>query len=172
MKTTKIRPWTWIALTIAFVVGMVGIVVYSFYITVSVTVPNAYAVWVTAELIIQHMETHDGDWPRGWDDIQPYYIPGTTIESPSGFDNLKRRVEVDWTVDIPTLRQSFPSYSDDLRVIWLRDRRDDQWSDADPNELIFKYLEDGYRDPAPGYSNRVDEPQRSATDFVTDSDEH
>tara|TARA_R110002111_G_scaffold78983_3_gene125222 strand:+ start:536 stop:1042 length:507 start_codon:yes stop_codon:yes gene_type:complete len=168
MKLSGIRPRTWIGLTITFVVGIVGFVVYSLYVSISVSVPNAYAMWVAPELVIQHMEANNGAWPGNWEDLRPYYIPGTSIESPSGFENLIERVEIDWTVDVVNLRQSLPTNPDDLRVIWLRDGRDDQWLGAGPNELIYKYLKDGYRDPAPGYSIRIDNSQHP----VADSDEY
>ncbi len=171
MIISRIRPRTWIGLTIAFVASGIGFIVYSFYITISVTVPNAYAVWVSAELVIQHMEAHKGAWPSGWDDLRPYYIPETTIESPTGFKNLINRVEIDWAVDIDSLKASIASDANGIKVIWLRDGRDDQWQGAEPNELIMRYLSNGYRDPAPGYSNRLDEIRGPVTDLVADTDE-
>ena len=40
------------------------------YQTTRVVVPNAYAVWWTADLVIEHMERNQGAWPRNWDELR------------------------------------------------------------------------------------------------------
>ncbi len=55
-------------LLIALAIGIcVGI---RFYVKGMYRLPEAYAAWTTADLIIDHMEANGGEWPMGWEDLR------------------------------------------------------------------------------------------------------
>jgi hypothetical protein len=39
-------------------------------------VDDAYALWGAAEMVVEYLDTHDGRWPKGWDDLRPYFDAG------------------------------------------------------------------------------------------------
>ena len=52
------------------IIAVAAFFAYAVYQTNHVIVPNAYAVWWTADLVIDHMERHDGAWPRSWEELR------------------------------------------------------------------------------------------------------
>ena len=109
-------------------------------------IPEAYAAWDAATLVIEYMDTHDGAWPRSWDELltaaktlpkDDRRIRGTPI------DQLSTRVRIDWDADPRKLAEAIPD-PDALpfRVITRADGSDfpTLWSGAEPNTLILEYL--------------------------------
>jgi hypothetical protein len=47
----------------------IGFIVWFGYQVVRVPL-DAYAVWWTADLVIDHMEKHGGSWPQNWDELR------------------------------------------------------------------------------------------------------
>jgi len=132
-------------LLLAFVVtyGM-----WTIHHVVTEEVPNCYAVWWVAGMVIDHMETHDGEWPRGWDDLRESYVNEAKKASyprppayPWPFDELRRRIEIDWNAEPRNLASADSRPGEPpFRVIWLRDGSQSYWSGAEPNQLILEYL--------------------------------
>ena len=48
----------------------VGIVLW---MCVTYGIDDGYAQWGAAEMVIDYLETHDGAWPRSWDDLQSQF---------------------------------------------------------------------------------------------------
>ena len=48
---------------------LVVVGVYSVFASVRATM-DSYAVWDAALVVIHHMETHDGAWPRNWQELE------------------------------------------------------------------------------------------------------
>jgi hypothetical protein len=112
---------------------------YSLWRYAYVTVPNAYAVWNTAGHINDFMDAHGGAWPRNWDDFRDTY-EGSRRFTADHWDDLKRRVEVDWSAN-PIVLAEAPEPSGDrppFRVVWLKDGSDAHFTE--PNRLIWNHL--------------------------------
>jgi hypothetical protein len=103
------------------------------YTDVEATVHDAYAGWGAAELVINYMETHEGAWPRRWEDLR----------GPAHGDvgSIRKLVEIDFGVNPAALPQA-EAVDDNapFRVIWLRDGRRVYWKGQEPNRMIWEYL--------------------------------
>lgn len=134
---------------------LVVFLAYAVYQTIHVVVPNAYAVWWTADLVIAHMEKHDGAWPLGWDELhatseQTY--KGTVSTNRNGnmiaefrprahVEELQKRVEIDWSADPKELvKADFKDTGPPFRVIRLRNGKSTHYSGKEPNAMILDYL--------------------------------
>ena len=138
------------------VASLVGLFVYGYYQAFNVTVPNAYAVWWTADLVIAHMEKNDGRWPRSWEDLRATEASGdkgTATTNRDGsivfefrprakIDELQQRVEIDWAVEPAKLRTvSLKSNIPPFRVIRLRNGKNSHYEGKEPNTMILDYLQ-------------------------------
>jgi hypothetical protein len=143
-----------------FIGGILGVLIgffaYAYHHAMNVIIPNAYAVWWTADLVIEHMETHGGAWPRSWDELhltsQQAY-KGTVSTNRDGtwiaefrprasLDDLQQRVEIDWMADPASLALvKRPSKGPPFRVIRLRNGKATHYEGREPNEMILEYLE-------------------------------
>ncbi|MCE9607399.1 MAG: hypothetical protein K8U03_21140 [Planctomycetia bacterium] len=123
---------------------LAGGVWYAYHRVKSI-VGDAYAVWWVADLVIHHLDANDLVWPKDWSDLQDDFEELTTKEGrPWTFEELRARVEVDWTADsgnLKTLAERSPRKP--LRVIWLRDGTDVFYEGKEPNEMIAEYLRSG-----------------------------
>lgn len=117
---------------------------------------RAYAVWWTADLVVEYMKRHDGAWPRSWEDLRPLTEQATGVaaaKQPDGtgiiqfrpmasVDELKERVEIDWQADpVKLLKAGREEREPPFRVIYLRDGRSTHYEGREPNQMILEYLE-------------------------------
>ncbi|MCW5557753.1 MAG: hypothetical protein KIT22_07970 [Verrucomicrobiae bacterium] len=117
--------------------------------------PNAYAVWWTADLVIEHMETHAGAWPRNWEELRltsEIADRGTTstnhgnpwiaeFRPRASIEELQRRVEIVWQADPGQLVKSeFKPGEPPFQVIRLRNGKSHHYTGKEPNEMILDYL--------------------------------
>lgn len=106
------------------------------FVSTSDGIDDAYAMLGAADMVIVYMEDHDGQWPRGWDDLRPQFeisngnVPGWS------YSKFQDRIVIDFGVDVDDLeRRSLQSASADFRVI--RPRRDSGVRmGADPNQML------------------------------------
>jgi hypothetical protein len=132
-----------------------GFFAYAAYETIHVIVPNAYAVWWTADLVIDHMEKHQGAWPRSWEELRAtsgHAYKGTVSTNLDGamiaefrprasIEELQQRVEIDWTADPSQLvKADFKRSGPPFRVIWLRNGKSTHYSGKEPNAMILEFL--------------------------------
>lgn len=130
-------------------------------------IPEAYAAWDSATLVIEYMDTHGGAWPRSWDDV---FSAAKTL--PNGDRGLRGHdsgtvariaglVRIDWSADPRVLAHASPkSEVMPFRVITRGDGSDfpTLWSGKEPNTLVWEYLKrkaanktsTGIRQPADG----------------------
>lgn len=143
-KKKKRRLWLGILLSVlALFFAGVGWFGYSMYRYVTVTVPNAYAQWGAAELVIIHMKLNNGAWPKSWDDLEPIHAKYNTHWNYGGadFKRLQELIEIDWSADPAVLRKARDNGSQPpFRIIWRRDGGKSHWEGAEPNQLILDYL--------------------------------
>lgn len=120
------------------------------------TVCDAYGVWWAADLVIEHMERHNGAWPRSWDELKATEAvahKGTTSTNRDGtwiaefrprasIEELQDRVVIDFRADpVQLAKASWKSNEPPFRVIYLRSGKSTHYSGKEPNEMILEYLE-------------------------------
>jgi hypothetical protein len=130
---------------------------------------DAYAVWWTADLVIDHMEKHDGSWPRSWDELRAtsdQAYKGTVSTNRDGtmiaefrprdsIEELQQRVAIDWKADPKDLAKAgFKEKGPPFRVIWLRSGNSTHYSGKEPNEMILEYLKWKKKKITDGAANR------------------
>ena len=122
-------------------IGLFSFAGVSVYRTVYVVVPDAYAQWWVADMVIEHMERNDGAWPKSWDDLREPYTICAGRSGPSwSFDELRERVEVDFNTDPDQLIAAASDASPPFRVIYLRSGGQHHWEGREPNQMILSYL--------------------------------
>ena len=131
---------------VVFVLTVAGWAAYHIVSAVR-SVPDAYAAWDTGTLIIEYLDTHDGKWPRSWDDLRAAAASAPkhnrTLYGAGAYHDLPSRVRVDWEADPKEIaraecREGTPPVhvvtrvdGTDFRVVWVG---------AEPNEMIWDYL--------------------------------
>jgi hypothetical protein len=103
---------------------------------------NAYATWHVAKLVVNHLHSTNGEWPRGWDDIDKALSRGQVRTHGQSLEELKGLIEIDFSVDPKRFLAEAQSNGKPPRVIRLRNGQDTHWEHAEPNELIHEYLKD------------------------------
>ena len=136
---------------VAIAVLVAGWLVYEILYTLH-GLPEAYAAWDTGSLVIEYMDTNEGEWPRSWDQLLTVVTPGSSegvlLHGASAGDvkyarSLEQVVAVDWTADPEQLAQTELQEGElPFRVITRKDGSDFPvlWEGAEPNEMIWRYL--------------------------------
>ena len=62
--------WIVLFLTLSVLCGIAFWVVHSVINTVTVVVPNAYALEWASVFVIEHMEANENRWPTSWADLK------------------------------------------------------------------------------------------------------
>lgn len=131
--------------TAAFVLTALCVVVwicFRTHQTITVRQPNAYAMQSAGQLIIEHLRLHSGAWPKSWDELRDTCAASKTMilanDAVTEIEKLKSRVEIDWNVDVETVRRS----DRPVMVVRLRGGRMDSMEGAEPNEMVWEYLKD------------------------------
>lgn len=147
------RKRNMVLITVAVLLAVIGFVVWLGYQMMQVP-RNAYAVWWTADLVIEHMEKHGGAWPRSWEELRATSDQAYkgTVSTNDGYiiaefrprdtiEDLQRRVEIDWKADPKALvKAEFKEKGSPFRVIWLRNGEATHYAGREPNGMILGYL--------------------------------
>jgi hypothetical protein len=111
--------------------------------------PEAYAAWDSATLVIEYMDTHAGAWPRSWDEVfsaartLPNDSRGLHGHSTNDLSDIARLVRIDWNANPREMAESrSPAGGIPFRVITRANGSDfpTLWSGAEPNTLVWEYL--------------------------------
>ena len=114
----------------------------------SVDRTTEFPVWLRfdlSELIFSacrtlHLAANHEVWPHSWDELRDDYETCVkTSGRPWSFEELSRRVVVDWKADTKKLERAVADGSD-FRVIWLRDGTAASWKGREPNQIVRNYL--------------------------------
>jgi len=130
-----------VAVTVIGIIAyLVGGLLYAWH-----HVPEAYAAWDTGSLLVAYMESHDGRWPRGWDDLlsvlhgegtRSIMMRGAEASDSEYPRRLREMVSIDWSFDPAT------SGPDERPVVRPDNSRFPMvWEHADPNEMVHRYIE-------------------------------
>ena len=107
-----------------------------------IAVDDSYAQWDAALAAISYMERNAGTWPKDWDAVHQGYLSATNLHG-LGWDNLYKRVDIDFSADPVVLRTNALQQDEPpFKVIWLRNGKTHCWSGAEPNTLILEYLKE------------------------------
>ncbi|RIK84235.1 MAG: hypothetical protein DCC67_05045, partial [Planctomycetota bacterium] len=108
---------------------------------------DAYATWDGANLVIEYLRTHSGQWPQNWDDIaQVHRMVQGRMRGGQSIEELKLRLSIDFKVNPQEFAAADPSSPGGLpRAIRLRNGKDTCWEGAEPNTLIHQFLTDADR---------------------------
>ena len=116
----------------------VGLGCFGFY---GKGIDNAYALWGAGDMVVAYMADHDDAWPRGWEDLRPYFAEHSRVGGWS-FEQFRERVEIDWSADPKLLAESKPGRDGRPTFHVIRARRGPEvtWSQGEPNTTIYEYL--------------------------------
>src|SRR5262249_25834966 len=104
-------------------------------------VDDAYALWGAGEMVENYMEDHDGRWPKGWDDLKPYFDAGSGRVGGWSFAENRRHVTIRWDVDPAELKAAAEANpAPTFRVIAARKWPASTWSGHEPNECLYRYF--------------------------------
>ena len=127
------------------VIGIIAAVAHGIYHLTAVTIPHSYAAWTTGDLLIEYMDTHDGKWPRGWEELRE--ARDSLVHKDRNiyfdFEKLPAIVKVDWNADPEALAKAFP----DVKVVMQLDgtKLEAKWgADTEPNAKVGRYLSEKY----------------------------
>jgi hypothetical protein len=116
--------------------------VHSAVKTVTVVVPNAYALEWAAVLVIEHMAANQNRWPNSWADLKDEYdrqVASGHQPAPA-WQELQSRVQIDWNVDVDSLAKADSKNDPPFRAFWLSDGTNTHWEGFEPNRNVFEYL--------------------------------
>jgi hypothetical protein len=124
------------------VVASVLALCVSAVIGVSNTIHNAYSAWWVADMVVEHMDANDNKWPKGWDDLLDDYrtCVANTGAQPWEFEELKKRVEIDWNANPHDLVSQQSNGKPKFVAIWLKGGFSSNWAGAEPNQIVLDYL--------------------------------
>jgi hypothetical protein len=131
----------WFFLGMVFTVGCYG--AYRGYIITQMVLNDPYYVWHAAALVIKYMETHQNRWPASWDELGKVKSEHVESSDYKNIEKMKEFVVIDWNAEPSVLvRAKFDDEDQPaFRVIWLRNGRSIHWGCAEPNRLIWEYLQ-------------------------------
>ena len=106
------------------------------------TIRNAYAGWWVGDMVVEHLRANNNEWPECWDDLLDDYQTciANAGAQPWEFDELRNRVKIDWDANPGELAVQQSNGEPEFKVIWLTDGTTTSWADAEPNEIVLKYL--------------------------------
>ena len=101
-------------------------------------VEDAYAAWWTADVIVAHLESHDGQWPRDWDELRKAY--DAMKGNKRSFDDIRARCEVRFDVTSADILNHWRTTGDALQVVTILGGQDHHWKSREPNTIVLDYL--------------------------------
>jgi hypothetical protein len=124
---------------VCLAVAFVGYVIYR----VPESIRETYALGWVSDMVVEYMERNDGRWPHDWDDLkEPYEIGVAAVGRPWTFEDLRSRVDVDFSADPKELAKAhLKNGKVPFRVISLRSGWYHYWQGSEPNVLIWEYLQ-------------------------------
>ena len=98
MRPPRFRLRTLMAVVAILAVAMISLPVAWRELSLD-WVDDAYALWGAGDMVVDYMEEHNGQWPKGWDDLRPYFAAGHGRVGGWSFEEYQRHVTIRWDVD-------------------------------------------------------------------------
>ena len=168
MPQSKLITWKRVLSLLLVVVGLYAVHAgYSIYRMVAVRIPHSYAAWATGDLLVEYMETHEGSWPRGWEDLkkaeESLVKKGRNIYY--DFDKLPAMVKIDWSAEPSILaKEALADGASSLKAVTRLDgsRLEAVWGPAtEPNRKVAFHLIQRY-----GPTNAMGLPETASSTNV------
>src|SRR5262245_24779604 len=143
------RPWKLLFVGVLCVVLWGAWQVYQFF---EFGIDNAYAQWGAGNMVVHFMKDHDGQWPRSWEDLRPYYDAGESRIGGWPYETFQRRIWIDWTAKPDALAAAaIQSDSPTFNVVAPADGIDVRWEGVSGNQIIHAYFRNKAlgKNPAP-----------------------
>ncbi len=136
MKRLVMR--TLIAVAILLLIALVYVAVNVYNHT-----DDAYAQWGAANMVIDYMRDHDGDWPPDWDSLARYFAMNNGRVSGWSYADFQSNVFIDFSADADSLRKlAIESDAIQFDVIHATSVWGQQFEDG-PNGMLYRYLRNG-----------------------------
>jgi hypothetical protein len=131
---------------IVVTIGLVLLAV-TWYWSFSNFMRDLYTPCQALNLVIEHMETHNGAWPRSWDELHETFVKSGNWRG-SDWSEFPRRVGIDFKADPAKLADSNEENGvPPFHVIWSLAYPDGPLPTR-PNELLLQYLREQNRKAA------------------------
>ena len=104
-------------------------------------IDDGYVLWGAGEMVVDYMEDHGGRWPKGWDDLKPYFDAGGGRVGGWSFAEYQRHVVIKWDVDPRALEAAAKENpAPTFRVIQAREWLAGTMDGHEPNEILYRYF--------------------------------
>lgn len=117
-------------ITVLIATGVLGLAVYRH---VTRTIPDCYAQWATAEMVIGYRKTK-GIMPSSWEDLRPYYGTTALHHGSLSFEEIEKRIRIKFPalgrLELDYTNQAIPE------VIITASGIGSHWEGAEPNRLV------------------------------------
>lgn len=136
----KKTSWLW---RILWSMGAaIGLFLVYFVVSIPYALDDAYAQWGAVGLVVEYMQTHDGQWPDDWEDLRPIYARQGGLVGGWSFEKYKGRVGIDFQVNSDDLRRmSLASETVPFHVIWAKWPFAAEMGDG-PDAMLHMYFRD------------------------------
>lgn len=111
-------------------------------IKILTSLPDAYAVWGTGELVVAHLDEH-GTMPTSWADLQPFWDDGYGMHARPGnietLDELRERIDIPFT-RLDELRVAAARGISPPDLITPKSGVSTRWQSGDADDMIINFL--------------------------------
>ena len=136
-----VRALIVIAIFVPIAIVYAGVNIYSH-------IDDAYAQWGAADMVIDYMVDHNGDWPKCWSSLQTYFDKNNGRVGGWTFVDFQSHIYIDFGAD-PTQLSRLSRDSDfvPFDVIHATSIWGSRF-DGDPNETLYHYFRNSSHDTA------------------------
>ncbi len=104
-------------------------------------VDDAYALWGAGDMVVNYMRDHGDRWPKGWDDLKPYFDAGGGRVGGWSFAKYQEHVSIRWDVDPIALETASrgnprPTFAVITATAWPSSTS----AVRDPNGILYRYF--------------------------------
>jgi hypothetical protein len=101
----------------------------------------AYALWGAGDMEVGYLKDHDGQWPRGWGDLKPYFDAGGGRVGGWSYSEYQRHVAIEWDVNTAAIEFAVRTNPrPTFQVITPKDWLITTIKGHDPNEILYHYF--------------------------------
>ena len=107
---------------------------------------DAYGGLQLSSMLIEYMKHNNGDWPRNWNDLHPYYASALANGSDyCTFEVLKESMDVDFTVNVRDVAADDRIGVNRVPRFICPKAGETTWGGWHPNLNILSYIQENYR---------------------------
>jgi hypothetical protein len=138
VRQENMKTWQKVSLAIV-VVAILGAGAFAFaaYRYVTKTIPDLYAQWASAEMVIAFRK-EKGRMPIDWDEMAPFYGTNSPHHGGLTFEEVRGRISIDFP-DLPKLESDYAK-SAAPEIISTTSGIQSHWDGAEPNQLVIQEL--------------------------------